>query len=67
MSQLAELCCDWTVSSVPNVFNWVKRIGNVTVGLSWTTLTLESPCVRLPQGMPPPLHQTLWQELTIQL
>lgn len=64
---MAGLDYGWTVSSVPNVFNWAKRTGNITVGLSWTTLTLESLCVRLPQGIPPPVHQTLWQERIIQL
>lgn len=64
---MAGLDYGWTVSSVPNIFNWDKRIWNIIVGLSWTKLTLESLCVRLPQGMQPPLHQTLWQELIIQL
>lgn len=64
---MAGLDYGWTVSSVPNVFNLDKRIWNIIVGLSWTKLTLESLCVRLPQGMQPPLRQTLWQELIIQL
>lgn len=55
---MAQLDYGWTVPSVPNVFNWAKRIRNIIVGLSWTMLTLESLCVRLPQGIPPSLCQT---------
>lgn len=56
---MAGLNYGWTVSSVPNVFNWAERTGNVIAGLSWTTLTLESLCVRLPQGMPLPVSNIL--------